>query len=182
MTGTSINTGQLELAVALQQSFLTAAVRHASGADLPAGDLLFRSGGSSRIFRGTPDQVAAVRRFVRTQAGGHPAAADAVLVASELATNACSHTASGGDGGLFMVHLTVITAGHIAILVTDQGSQGQPRPRHASTDQETGRGLDIVTALASVFIPFGDNTARSILAIVGPDHGDHQNDDQEPSC
>ena len=45
-------------------------------------------GGSLLAFKGTADQVAAVRRFVRTECAGHPASGDTVLAASELAANA----------------------------------------------------------------------------------------------
>ncbi len=123
------------------------------------------------IFAGTHDQVSAVRRFARAELGDHPALDEAVLVASELATNAITHSASGHDGGMFMVHLTAISADHVAILVTDQGGHGEPRAQHAGPDAESGRGLDIVTTIASLFIPFGDDTMRTIVAVVSPNGG-----------
>jgi anti-sigma regulatory factor (Ser/Thr protein kinase) len=175
MQSAQMQSRQLEMAVALQQGFLAAAVRLAGRslrADAADG-FLFDSDGPSRIFRGTADQVAAVRQFVRAEAGEHAALDDAVLVASELAANAIAHTASGRDCGLFMVHLTAVTTGHIAILVTDQGSHTAPEPQHASADAETGRGLDAVTALASVFVAFGGSSTRAILAVVGGKDSDH---------
>lgn len=67
----------------------------------------------------------------RAELGDHPALNEAVLVASELATNAITHSASGHDGGMFMIHLTAISSDHVAILVTDQGGHGEPAAQHA---------------------------------------------------
>jgi hypothetical protein len=169
-----VRLAHLELAAALQQSSLAAAARNpCSTAALTRQACCFadRPMGSSKIFAGTRDQVSAVRRFARSELGDHRAVDEAVLVASELATNAITHSASGHDGGMFMVHLTAISADHVAILVTDQGGQGEPAAQHAGPDAESGRGLDIVMSIASLFIPFGDDTMRTIVAMVGPDAG-----------
>lgn len=92
-------------------------------------------------------------------------------MASELAANAITHSASGHDGGMFLVHLTAISSGHVAILVTDQGGHGEPAAQHAGPDAESGRGLDIVTTIASLFMPFGGDTMRTIVAVVGASGG-----------
>jgi anti-sigma regulatory factor (Ser/Thr protein kinase) len=169
-----VGLAHLELAAALQQSSLAAATRHSSSAAAratSAGCFADGSLGSSRIFAGTRDQVCMVRRFARAELDNHPAVDEAVLVASELATNAITHSASGHHGGMFMVHLTAISADQVAILVTDQGGLGEPRAQHAGPDAESGRGLDVVTSIASLFIAFGDDTARTILAVVSPNGG-----------
>jgi len=55
---------------------------------LPAGSLPSgRQCCGLRVLDGRPDQVRAARQFVRQHLAGHPAAGDAVLVASELAAN-----------------------------------------------------------------------------------------------
>ena len=48
-----------------------------------------------RVFPGSGDQVGRARQFVGQVLGGCPAADDAVLLTSELVTNAITHTASG---------------------------------------------------------------------------------------
>jgi hypothetical protein len=51
-----------------------------------------------RVFAGSHDQVRQARDFVARTVGASPAADDAVLLVSELATNAVTHTASGMAG------------------------------------------------------------------------------------
>jgi anti-sigma regulatory factor (Ser/Thr protein kinase) len=76
-----------------------------------------------------------------------PRADDMELIAAELATNAIRHTASGQDGGKFT--LTVRTEpGWARLEVSDAGTGEWKGPRNASDDDEYGRGLAIVAALA----------------------------------
>jgi serine/threonine-protein kinase RsbW len=131
-----------------------------------AGDCLAKSLGSSRTFRGTSDQIAAVRCFVRSAFGNHLASDDAVLVASELAANAVAHTASGDEGGTFTVHLATVSAERVAMFVTDQGGPTVAKARHADVDAESGRGLDIVTAIASLFVVAGNVDWCGVLAVI----------------
>ena len=80
-----------------------------------------------RVFAGSRDQVRQARDFVARVLGGCPAKDDAVLLASELATNAITHTASG-DGGRFTV--TVYQAGTwVRVEVHDAGSATTPAAR-----------------------------------------------------
>jgi hypothetical protein len=125
------------------------------------------SAGPSRLFPGSADQVGQVRRFVRSQVGDHPAADDVVLAASELASNAIKHTASGRDSGMFLVQLTMVGPDHVAVIVTDQGTADGPQVRHPDAGQESGRGLAVVEALACLWLPLGDCRMRSMLAVVG---------------
>jgi serine/threonine-protein kinase RsbW len=131
-----------------------------------AGDCLAEFLGSSRTFRGTSDQIAAVRCFVRSAFGNHLACDDAVLVASELAANAVAHTASGDEGGTFTVHLATVSAERVAMFVTDQGGPTVAKARHADVDAESGRGLDIVTAIASLFVVAGNADWCGVLAVI----------------
>jgi anti-sigma regulatory factor (Ser/Thr protein kinase) len=50
-----------------------------------------------RTFHGQADQVARIRREIAAHLDGCPAAADAVLIASELAANAVTHSDSQGE-------------------------------------------------------------------------------------
>ena len=71
---------------------------------------------------GRPERVAEVRRFVRRALGdASPLAETAVLLASELATNAVLHSASGQPGGSATVLITEIGGG-VRVEVADAGS------------------------------------------------------------
>jgi anti-sigma regulatory factor (Ser/Thr protein kinase) len=100
-----------------------------------------------RSFAGQPDQVAQARRFVQGALAGCPALADAVLLTSELATNAVQHSATG-RGGTFVVAISH-APGRVRVTVTDGGSA--TRPVVAPEPEELavcGRGLLLVDALA----------------------------------
>ncbi|MEV5264798.1 ATP-binding protein [Streptomyces werraensis] len=91
-----------------------------------------------------PDAVSPARCWaqqVYCQAGGTEPETCALLV-SELATNAVQH--AGGE----RFEITVWSS--LAVDVAD-GSPEKPVPRVASDDQEDGRGLLLVTALAEYF-------------------------------
>jgi len=49
------------------------------------------------VFRGRPDQVGRARHAITQHLAGHPAAADAALIISELAGNAVLHSNSAGQ-------------------------------------------------------------------------------------
>ena len=73
-------------------------------------------------FPGRRDQVSRARAFVAQFLGGHPVTNDAVLLVSELAANACAHSASGRPGGMFMVRVEVGEGDRVYVEVEDQGS------------------------------------------------------------
>lgn len=66
---------------------------------------------------------------------------DAQLVASEFVTNAVVH---GGEEVVLELH---VDAGSLVVAVCD-GSAVMPTPRQATDQDESGRGLRIVSALA----------------------------------
>ena len=102
---------------------------------------------TSVTFPGLPAIVPSARRFVRGILACMPKADEMELIASELASNAILHTPSGGDGGEFT--LTVRTEpGWARVEVTDAGIGEWNAPRDGSADDEYGRGLAIVAALA----------------------------------
>lgn len=74
-----------------------------------------------RSFPGRLDQVREARAFMARMLRGCPAADDAVLLISELATNACTYTPSGNPGGTFTVRIES-SPGHVRVAVEDQGS------------------------------------------------------------
>jgi anti-sigma regulatory factor (Ser/Thr protein kinase) len=99
-----------------------------------------------RIFEGSPVEVRNVRDFVGLLAGACPVAEDVVLLASELATNAVLHTASGA-GGTFSVS---VHAEHtwVRVEVHDLGSDIAPAVRRTGSPGESGSGLSLVETLA----------------------------------
>ncbi len=99
-----------------------------------------------RVFAGSSDQVRHARDFVRRVLDECPVADDATLLASELATNAIQHTASG-LGGKFTV--TVYrTHTWVRVEVTDDGSDTTPHPRPHGGAGESGLGLTLVELVA----------------------------------
>jgi serine/threonine-protein kinase RsbW len=102
---------------------------------------------TSVTFPGLPAIVPSARRFVRGILADSPRAADMELITAELASNAIRHTPSGQDGGEFT--LTVRTEpGWARVEVSDAGTGEWSTPRDGSDDDEYGRGLAIVAALA----------------------------------
>ncbi len=96
--------------------------------------------GYQRAFRGQADQLSLVRHDVARHLAGCPAAADVVLIASELAANSVLHSRS--RGGLFTVRVEV-HADHALIECEDLGG-----PWRRRKDDSRPHGLDIVAALA----------------------------------
>jgi anti-sigma regulatory factor (Ser/Thr protein kinase) len=120
-----------------------------------------------RVFGGTPDQVRAVRQFVREHLAGHPAASDAVLVASELAANSIIHSTSSRPGGQFLVHAAVTGDRQAGLIVTDQGGPFRPGWQVRGQHGESGRGLAVVRSLTSLFrICDHDSGHRSFIALI----------------
>jgi anti-sigma regulatory factor (Ser/Thr protein kinase) len=96
-------------------------------------------------YPGRPDQVQRVRkdvaRYLAGHPAGHPAADDAVLITSELASNAILHSSSNGQS--FIVRAEIYP-GYIWLEVEDLGGPWILRPRDACRPH----GLDVVEALA----------------------------------
>ncbi len=89
---------------------------------------------------------------MRELLAGHPACEDALVVISELASNAVLHSASRDDQGRFIVQAFMLGAGHAGLIVTDQGGPAVPPvPVGLDQDAETGRGLLVVRSLACWF-------------------------------
>lgn len=101
-----------------------------------------------------PASVGLARRRVRGHLAdwGHdaddPAVADAVLLVSELVTNAVRH--SPLLEGEFEVAVTVLADGSCFIEVSDEGFT-EPRLRTVADWEETGRGLHLVESIAEAW-------------------------------
>jgi anti-sigma regulatory factor (Ser/Thr protein kinase) len=100
----------------------------------------------SRTYPGRVDHVGEARRCLAGMLDDCPAAYDAVLCLSELAANAVMHSDSRKPGGLFTVRAAIRRVDHLRVEVEDQGG---PWTQHACADGQHGRGLLIVSQLAS---------------------------------
>jgi anti-sigma regulatory factor (Ser/Thr protein kinase) len=115
-----------------------------------------------RVFPGHRDQVAYARRFVRATLGPVPVLDDAVLLVSELCTNALLHTASG-QGGTFEVAICLNQLS-IHVEVRDGGAPRSPTAAQpAVTLAEDGRGLGLVALLADRWGHSGDQAGRLVF-------------------
>ncbi|MFD8518403.1 ATP-binding protein [Streptomyces capillispiralis] len=103
-----------------------------------------------------PAGVGEARRCMRAQLrdGGVADAVidDAVLILSELLSNACKHgrplgDALAGDGDV-RAAWRVDPRGRLVVEVTDGGGPTRPAPATPSVTAHGGRGLNIITALA----------------------------------
>jgi anti-sigma regulatory factor (Ser/Thr protein kinase) len=96
---------------------------------------------------GMPAQIARARGAVTAALGrDHPHHDEAVLLTSELATNAILHTRSG-DGGSFTV--SVHASGPVVrVHVADAGSEQPPCQCQRGTYATGGRGLPLLEALS----------------------------------
>jgi serine/threonine-protein kinase RsbW len=109
---------------------------------------------SSRTFPATARHIGEARRFLAAILDGCPAADDAVLCVSELASNATTHSNSRRPGGTFTVCARV-RAGCLRVEVHDEGGPwNQPVGSQNATH---GRGLLIVTHLTRAWGRTGDS-------------------------
>jgi anti-sigma regulatory factor (Ser/Thr protein kinase) len=107
----------------------------------------------SRTFPARADQIARSRAFMAQVLTDCQFAQDALLIVSELCTNAVLHSNSGQLDGHFTVRAEVHDGDCLWIEVEDQGGRWVNRERSV----EGGRGLGIVTALADYWDVRGDD-------------------------
>jgi serine/threonine-protein kinase RsbW len=107
----------------------------------------------SGVFPARPDQVREARKLISAALEGCPAADDAILCLSEMATNAILHSDSRKPGGHFTV--SAETRGdRLRIEVCDQGGHwAQPRPG----GMQYGHGLHIISQLTQAWGITGDS-------------------------
>jgi serine/threonine-protein kinase RsbW len=128
----------------------------------------------ARAFPGVPWQARAARRFVAQLLDGSPFRDDAVVVVSELFTNALLHTNSGKPGGLIIVQVTRWLLG-VRVAVTDQGAAAEPVIQDRGPCRqpaEDGNGLYMVGQLAALDW-HDDACGRTICAVLGRRPSDH---------
>jgi len=121
-----------------------------------------------RVFAAQPVQVAHARRFIAGVLSGFGAAEDIVLCVCELASNAVLHSCSREPGGQFTVRVSVSAGGRIRAEVVDRGGPWKPEP---AQDEEHGRGLLIVAALATRWGVTGSEDGRSAWLELDPPPG-----------
>lgn len=114
-----------------------------------------------RTFPGSANQIACVRKFVRLVLGTVPVLDEAVLLASELATNAVVHTTSG-NGGTFAVAVRRYPSA-LRAEVYDAGSCQVPTLRPGDSLAEEGRGLDLIDLVADRWGHSGGQNGRSVF-------------------
>ncbi|MFC5073290.1 ATP-binding protein [Kitasatospora cinereorecta] len=102
---------------------------------------------------------------------------DAVLILSELLSNACRHGrplgqhTEVGDGDI-RAAWRVDRAGGLTVEVTDGGGPTRPVPATPSVTARGGRGLNIISALAEKWGVRDDTSGEvTVWALVSSDHG-----------
>jgi anti-sigma regulatory factor (Ser/Thr protein kinase) len=115
-----------------------------------------------RTFPGRADQIAHARDFTRRALGPCPVLDEAVLLVSELATNALEHTATSNAGSF---HVTIcLSETSVLVAVTDDGSDETPLPRPVDALAEDGRGLGLVDSVADRWGQRGNQHSRTVWA------------------
>ena len=133
--------------------------RSDSGEDAPPLDRAPRRG---RAFCGHERELAALRRWVESLLPACPARYDVILAASELASNAIAHTASG-RGGWFAAEITWIERA-VRVAVSDGGSISEPLVID-DLEAERGRGLRMIHGLAERTGVEGDCQGRRVCLL-----------------
>ncbi|GGV49346.1 ATP-binding protein [Streptomyces longisporoflavus] len=104
---------------------------------------------------------------------------DAVLVLSELLSNACRHGRPLGEGmvgdGDVRAAWHVDTTGRLTVEVTDGGGPTRPVPATPSVTAHGGRGLNIITALADAWGVRDDTHGEVTVWVVV--HAGHRHED-----
>jgi DNA-binding XRE family transcriptional regulator len=123
----------------------------------------------SRAFPASPPQIREARRFLATILDGCPAADDALLCLSELATNALVHSRSRESGGCFTIHAQR-QGSQVRVEVRDQGGPWTP-PALTDPGEQNGRGLAIVSQLARAWGRSGDEAGWTVWFEIGQGPG-----------
>jgi serine/threonine-protein kinase RsbW len=111
-------------------------------------------------FPGRAEQIARAREFTKRVLGPCPATDEAVLLVSELATNALEHTSTGNSGQFRVTFSRNATS--LLIGVSDNGSAKTPEPGPLDPESETGRGLGLVELIADRWGYCGREHGRTV--------------------
>ncbi|MFI6818724.1 ATP-binding protein [Nonomuraea sp. NPDC050328] len=117
------------------------------------------------MFLGSTISILEARRFVSAFLGAWPTLDDAILIVSELATNAIRHSHSGRPGGRFVVTLEVVGSS-LRVEVRDEGGPRRPMLFPLCTTEPGGRGLAIVSELSAKWGVAGDDYGRTVWAVL----------------
>src|SRR5579859_5475843 len=123
----------------------------------------------TRHFRGGADQVPQVRHWLADLLPDCAARGDLLLLASELCTNAITHSRSGEAGGQFSVDVDWSPA-LARVVIGDQGAAGAPAVAPADEavpSGESGRGLLLVDAVADDWGTASRPNRRWVWADIG---------------
>jgi len=116
--------------------------------DQPGPD---RSARACLILDAQAERVTLAREFIGEVLGrGHPCAETAVLLASQLVTNSVRHSGCRQQGQTITV-TAILQGGGIRIEVTDCSGPTVPAFRTSDEMAESGRGLQLVQALAATW-------------------------------
>jgi len=116
---------------------------------------------------GRPEHVREARAFVAKALGElHPGLDNAVLLTSELVTNAVTHSNSGRRGGTVTV-LIVESDGGVRIEVADSGSDLSAPVVRGDVYASDGHGLFLVQTLADQWGYVRDNASTTVWFWLG---------------
>jgi anti-sigma regulatory factor (Ser/Thr protein kinase) len=116
-----------------------------------------------QVYKGEERQLGLMRRWLASLLPECEARDDVISVATELASNAIRHTASG-RGGWFAVEVTWHRS-VVQVAIADCGGPGEPH-KVDDPDGEQGRGLLLVEALSARTGCIGDQRGRLVWAQV----------------
>jgi anti-sigma regulatory factor (Ser/Thr protein kinase) len=117
----------------------------AASLDLPASAAALDLRACAATYPGRPEHVRQVRADARGALARCPGTDEVILCLSELAANAAVHSDSRKPGGTFTVRIESCPGTYIHIEVEDDGGPWLAR----TADPGSGRGLDIIRALAA---------------------------------
>ena len=125
--------------------------------------------GSRRVFfsgyPGLPSEIGKARRDVTSVLEECPAAANVILCASEVATNAVTHSRSGVPGGHFTVVVDLCRDAFVKVTVIDDG--GPWAEGVHGGDIAYRHGLTIVQDLSAGMGIKGDDAGRAVWFVCG---------------
>jgi serine/threonine-protein kinase RsbW len=113
------------------------------------------------VFPARPDQVREACGFLRGILGDCPVTDTALLVCSELASNAVQHSRSARPGGVFTVRARVCPGAWAWVEIQDEGGPWLARKERSA---ERGRGLVVVDEVAGWWDIREDSEGRVICA------------------
>ncbi|MFF4416337.1 ATP-binding protein [Streptosporangium sp. NPDC001559] len=101
------------------------------------------------VLPGVKESVGLARQYAtsRLMHAGYTQTDDAILLLSEVVTNAVMHTASGQPGGAINITIRVLARTTLYVEVIDDGSSSVPTPQMPDEMVAGGRGLQLVELL-----------------------------------